>query len=78
MYDLLCLYTYPHILLFVHMLLGLTIWPWKPTVLLWGSPPTSPTPSVPPLPVVLCVGFRPHGLVPVPFVCWCGPCSAHI
>ena len=44
------------------MLSGLTIWYW---IIKWCA---LPTPSIPQLPVVLCIGLRPHGLSPVNLV----------
>ena len=56
-------YTYSHILLFVYMFSGLTIWPWKPIVVFFrGEPPTSHTPRFPPLPVVLSVALMGSAL----------------
>lgn len=46
---------------------GLTVWHWTINGCAppWGGPP--PAPSCPQLPIVLCVGLRPNGIIPIQF-----------
>lgn len=56
-----------HVLLLVCVFLGLTIWNCTNQWLALPQKSTSPAPHCPQLPVILCVGLRPHGLCPVHF-----------
>ena len=55
-----------HIMLLVRMISGLTVWHWATN---WCALPRGgpPAPSFPQLPIDLCVGLRPSGIIPIQF-----------
>lgn len=54
-----------YITLIVCLFSGLTIWHWQPACVLFPGEGPSRTPSFFQLPLVLCVGWEPWGLLPV-------------